>query len=179
MRALWGLDMLRAWQRLRTPNPVATMNQTSDQLIVPRSGGSEPRPKEVHGNGVSPFTALRLAWMARVLLLELRDTDLDERARARFRDIYARSVAVLREAVGPQLADELGELLPELDTELPTQSELRIAQAQLTGWLEGLMQGVHATLWSQQLTAQRQLEEMRLAAQRAERSASPATQPYL
>lgn len=154
------------------------MNQTSDHLIVPRSGTPAPA-EDARRDEISPFKALRLAWMARILLLELRETDLDERARARFRDIYARSVAVLREAVGPQLAGELGELLPELDTEVPTQSELRIAQAQLTGWLEGLMQGVHATLWSQQVTAQRQLEEMRLAAQRAEPSASPATQPYL
>jgi len=155
------------------------MNQTSDRLIVPRSGTPVAPAEDARRDEISPFKALRLAWMARILLLELRDTDLDERARARFRDIYARSVAVLREAVGPQLAGELGELLPELDTEVPTQSELRIAQAQLTGWLEGLMQGVHATLWSQQLTAQRQLEEMRLAAQRTDRSAPPAPQPYL
>jgi hypothetical protein len=155
------------------------MNQTSDHLIVPRSGVPEAPPDDARGDEISPFTALRLAWMARILLLELRGTELDERARVRFRDIYARSVAVLRDAVGPQLADELGALLPELDTEVPTQAELRIAQAQLTGWLEGLMQGVHATLWSQQLTAQRQLEEMRLAAQRTDRSAPPAPQPYL
>ncbi|HSJ46047.1 MAG TPA: proteasome activator [Euzebyales bacterium] len=156
------------------------MNETSDHVIVPRSGVPEAQPEDARGDEISPFTALRLAWMARILLQELHGTELDERARARFRDIYARSVAVLRDAVGPQLADELGALLPELDTEVPTQGELRVAQAQLTGWLEGLMQGVHATLWSQQLTAQHQLEEMRLATQRADdRSTSRATQPYL
>jgi hypothetical protein len=156
------------------------MNTRPDRLIVV---GSQPERRtdgsDAPGGDLSPFVALRLAWMARILLMELRETTLDDRARARFRDIYQRSVAVLTEAVGPQLADELHSLLPELDRDLPTQAELRLAQAQLTGWLEGLMQGVHATLWTQQLTAQRQLEEMRLAAQHRDTTPPPRTHPYL
>lgn len=155
------------------------MNPTSDELDVVRSDPSEPSSAETRGDGVSPFTALRLAWMARVLLLELRETTLDEHARARFRDIHTRSISVLSEGVGPQLADELRSLLPELEGDTPTQSELRVVQAQLTGWLEGLMQGVGAALWNQQVTAQRQLEEMRLAAQHDHGSPPPRAAPYL
>lgn len=128
---------------------------------------------------MSASTALRLAWMARLLLMELRSTELDDRARAHLRHIYDRSIAVLREAVGPELATELDSLTPVLESDVPSQAELLIAQAQLTGWLEGLMQGVHATLWSQQLAAQRQLEMMRLAAQRQPGPPREAPEPYL
>lgn len=138
-------------------------------------GGPSAR---VSNASLSPWKALRLAWMARLLLIELRAMDLDEHTRARLRHIYQQSIAELHDALGPQLTSELDNLLPAFDDDVPSQSDLQIAQAQLAGWLEGLMRGVHAALWTQQLTAQRQLEELQAAAAR-ERTTPSTTAPYL
>jgi hypothetical protein len=103
---------------------------------------------------------VRLAAMARMLLYEANTVELDEGARHRLADVYHRSVTALTELLSDELRDELVDLQPLLSgDELPTASELRVAQAQLVGWLEGVFQGVRVTLLTQQLASQDQLAQ--------------------
>ena len=110
----------------------------------------------------SPAKVMRIGSMVKQLLEEVRAAPLDEASRERLAEIYERSVAELSEALSPDLREELASLaLPFDDGEIPSESELRIAKAQLVGWLEGLFHGIQATLMAQQFAAQRQLQEMR------------------
>ncbi len=110
----------------------------------------------------SPAKVMRIGSMVKQLLEEVRTTALDEASRERLAEIYERSVTELSEALSPDLQEELRSLaLPFDDGEIPSESELRIAKAQLVGWLEGLFHGIQATLMAQQFAAQRQLQEMR------------------
>lgn len=109
-----------------------------------------------------PAKVMRIGAMMRQLLDELRSADLDVPSRDRLREIYGRSVGELSSALSPDLADELGRLaLPFSGDETPTAAELQIAKAQLVGWLEGLVQGMQAMLFAQQMAAQQQLQTMR------------------
>lgn len=110
----------------------------------------------------SPAKVMRIGSMVKQLLEEVRSAPLDEASRERLAEIYERSVAELSEALSPDLQEELASLaLPFDDDEIPSESELRIAKAQLVGWLEGLFHGIQATLMAQQFAAQRQLQGMR------------------
>ena len=110
----------------------------------------------------SPAKVMRIGSMVKQLLDEVRAAPLDEASRERLAEIYERSVVELSEALSPDLQEELTSLaLPFDDGEIPSESELRIAKAQLVGWLEGLFHGIQATLVAQQFAAQRQLQEMR------------------
>jgi hypothetical protein len=96
------------------------------------------------------------------LLDEARQAPLDEASRTRLKEIYETSVAELGDAVSPDLKQELARLALPFDAHnVPSESELRVAQAQLVGWLEGLFHGIQATLFAQQMAARNQLEEMR------------------
>ncbi len=109
-----------------------------------------------------PAKVMRIGTMMKQLLEELRSTELDEPSRERLRDIYETSVEELGSALSPDLRDELGRLaLPFSGGDTPTAPELQIAKAQLVGWLEGLVQGMQAMLFAQQMAAQHQLEAMR------------------
>jgi hypothetical protein len=111
-----------------------------------------------------PAKVMRIGSMIKLLLEEVRqsDNDLDEPSRDRLREIYETSVAELSTALSPDLRDELGRLAhPFAGTTAPSEGELRIAKAQLVGWLEGLFHGIQATLFAQQMTARQQLEDMR------------------
>jgi Protein of unknown function (DUF2587) len=121
----------------------------------------EPRPEEFIEQ---PAKVMRVGAMMKSLLDEVRAATLDEPSRDRLRDIYETSLRELGSALSPDLRSELGRLaLPfaEDATEPPSSAELRIAQAQLVGWLEGLIQGIQATLFAQQMAAQQQLANMR------------------
>jgi hypothetical protein len=110
----------------------------------------------------SPAKVMRIGSMVKQLLEEVRTAPLDEASRERLAEIYDRSVAELSGALSPDLRDELASLaLPFDEGEIPSESELRVAKAQLVGWLEGLFHGIQATLMAQQFAAQRQLQEMR------------------
>lgn len=110
----------------------------------------------------SPAKVMRIGSMVKQLLEEVRAAPLDEASRERLAEIYDRSVAELSGALSPDLREELAALaLPFDEGEIPSESELRIAKAQLVGWLEGLFHGIQATLMAQQFAAQRQLQEMR------------------
>jgi len=108
-----------------------------------------------------PAKVLRIGSMVKTLLDEARAAPLDERSRVRLREIYEQSVHNLSEGLSPDLVKELEELAPPFDADAPSEAELRIAQAQLVGWLEGLFHGIQATLMSQQMAARSQLDDMR------------------
>ncbi len=109
-----------------------------------------------------PAKVMRIGTMLKQLLEELRSTELDEPSRDRLRDIYDTSVTELGSALSPDLRDELGRLaLPFNGEDTPTAAELQIAKAQLVGWLEGLVQGMQAMLFAQQMAAQQQLQSIR------------------
>jgi hypothetical protein len=125
------------------------------------TGDSEQRSDE--GDAVtSPAKVMRIGAMVKALLEEVRAAPLDEPSRERLAEIYERSVVELSEALSPDLQEELKSLtLPFQDGTVPSEGEIRIAKAQLVGWLEGLFHGIQATLFAQQLAARQQLEQMR------------------
>ena len=109
-----------------------------------------------------PAKVMRIGSMIKQLLEEVRHAPLDDRSRARLREIYETSVRELAEGLSDDLRGELDRLaLPFADDTPPSDAELRIAQAQLVGWLEGLFHGIQATLFAQQMAARAQLEQMR------------------
>lgn len=114
-----------------------------------------------------PGKVMRIGSMIKQLLEEVRQAPLDERSRVRLREVYEISVRELSGSLSPDLRDELvGLALPFADDAVPSESELRIAQAQLVGWLEGLFHGIQATLFAQQMAAQAQLQQMQQMRQR-------------
>mgnify|MGYP001267346497 CR=1 FL=1 len=111
-----------------------------------------------------PAKVMRIGSMIKQLLEEVRAAPLDEASRARLKEIHASSVKELEEGLAPELVEELERLsLPFTDEAVPTEAELRIAQAQLVGWLEGLFHGIQTALFAQQMAARAQLEQMRRA----------------
>lgn len=113
-------------------------------------------------NVIEPAKVMRIGSMVKQLLEEVRGTPLDERSRERLAEIYERSIVEISSALSPDLAQELHELaLPFREGEVPSEGELRVAKAQLVGWLEGLFHGIQATLFAQQFAARQQLEQMR------------------
>ncbi len=126
--------------------------------VGPDAEDAEPE----HGSVTEPAKVMRIGSMVKQLLEEVRQAPLDERSRERLAEVYERSVTELAEALSPDLQEELRSLaLPFEDGEVPSDGELRVAQAQLVGWLEGLFHGIQATLFAQQLAARQQLEQMR------------------
>jgi hypothetical protein len=132
------------------------------ELIMP---GPTPdsRPEQGDTEAVeSPAKVMRIGTMVKQLLDEVRAAPLDERSRERLTRIYQTSITELAGALSPDLQDELHQfVLPFDGSAPPSDAELRIAQAQLVGWLEGLFHGIQATLFAQQLAAQQQLQQMR------------------
>jgi hypothetical protein len=109
----------------------------------------------------SPTKLIRIATMVRTMLDEVRRAPLDDAGRRRLREIHEKSLQELQSVLSPDLHKELSEVVLPLSSEAPSESELRLAQAQLVGWLEGLFHGIQATLFTQQAAAQSQLDEMR------------------
>ena len=110
-----------------------------------------------------PAKVMRVGNMIRQLLEEVRAAPLDEKSRARLKEIHERSIKELEDGLAPELVDELERLSLPFDDEVPSEAELRVAQAQLVGWLEGLFHGIQTTLFAQQMAARAQLEQMRRA----------------
>jgi hypothetical protein len=122
--------------------------------------GGPPAPA-VEGEQVTrPTKLIRIASMVRTMLDEVRRAPLDDAGRRRLREIHERSLSELEEVLSPELRQELSDVVLPFTDEAPTESELRLAQAQLVGWLEGLFHGIQATLFTQQAVAQQQLEQM-------------------
>ena len=133
----------------------------------PHDGSTEvvvaPTPEpDLTETVTAPAKVMRIGSMVKQLLEEVRTGSLDEASRERLAEIYERSIVELSEALSPDLQDELKNLaLPFKDGEIPSDGELRVAKAQLVGWLEGLFHGIQATLFAQQIAARQQLEGMR------------------
>ncbi len=139
------------------PNPPAdSMGGTTE----PGHGG--PGQGELSESVEQPGKIMRIGSMIKQLLDEVRQAPLDEASRERLREIYDTSINELSEGLSPDLRQELERMTsPFGERATPSDAELRVAQAQLVGWLEGLFQGIQATLFAQQMAARAQLEEMR------------------
>lgn len=143
---------------------------TSDEPLVSEvvtpantSAGSETStPEEQMETITAPAKVMRIGSMVKQLLEEAHGTRLDEASRERMAEIYERSIVELGEALSPDLQEELKMLaLPFTDGGIPSEAEIRVAKAQLVGWLEGLFHGIQATLFAQQMAARQQFEEIR------------------
>jgi hypothetical protein len=139
--------------------------QQDPVMVVP----GEPPPDAPEGEGEdqrerveSPAKVMRIGAMVRQLLDEVRHAPMDEASRTRLAEIYDTSVKELSEVLSPELREELERLsLPFDDNDVPSESELRVAHAQLVGWLEGLFHGIQAMLFAQQMETRARLDEMR------------------
>ncbi len=126
------------------------------------SGGGEDADQSTTGSVTEPAKVMRIGSMVKQLLEEVRQAPLDDASRERLAEVYERSIVELSEALSSDLQDELRILtLPFEEGEVPSEGELRVAQAQLVGWLEGLFHGIQATLFAQQLAARQQLDQIR------------------
>jgi hypothetical protein len=116
---------------------------------------------DITGQVEQPAKVMRIGTMIKQLLEEVRSAPLDEAGRARLREIHESSIRELEAGLAPELREELSRLSLPFGGETPSEAELRIAQAQLVGWLEGLFHGIQTALFAQQAAARAQLEEMR------------------
>lgn len=134
------------------------MNPTEDEqfeVVEPDNAGS---PSDMVQQ---PAKVMRIGTMIKQLLEEVRTAPLDEASRARLKDIHASSIRELEQGLSPELRDELDRLvLPFAEDRAPSDAELRIAQAQLVGWLEGVFHGIQAVVFAQQVAARAQLEQL-------------------
>ena len=140
--------------------------QPASVIVVPGGGAAdtvEEAPERRREEAVAhPAKVMRIGAMTKQLLDEVRHAPLDEAGRGRLAEIYEASLGELSEVLSEDLRVELGRLaIPFTDEAPPSEAELRIAQAQLVGWLEGLFHGIQATLFAQQMEARNQLEQMR------------------
>lgn len=141
----------------RGVTPIVLEDGDAASAERPDTGSDEPAGEQV----TSPTKLIRIASMVRTMLEEVRQAPLDEEGRRRLREIYERTMSELRDVLSDDLRDELDEMVLPFSADAPTESELRLAQAQLVGWLEGLFHGIQATLFQQQAAATAQFEEMR------------------
>lgn len=187
----------------REPRVTTLMRQDGNVMNVMSSrGDDEPRlivvqsdrPPSEAGEGQSgdgdegetlekPGKVMRIGSMIRQLLEEVRQAPLDEASRVRLREIYDASLQELQEGLSPDLSSELARMAPPFHPEkVPTDAELRVAQAQLVGWLEGVFHGIQATLFAQQMAQRAQLEDARrraLPPGQADREEPPMPGNYL
>jgi hypothetical protein len=137
--------------------PESAVHLVGGAEVLP--GGDVPIPDETV---TEPAKVMRIGSMIKQLLDEVHASNLDSPSRERLGEIYERSIVELSSALSPDLAEELRSLaLPLREGVVPSDAELRIAKAQLVGWLEGLFHGIQATLFAQQIAARQQLEQMR------------------
>jgi len=164
-----------------TTEPEHTQND--DEPITPQvvdAPGDVPVDEGDENGGTfvtEPSKLIRIASMTRAMLEEVRASGMDDLGRQRLLAVYHRSIDELRDVLSDDLKEELDSIFVPLESETPTEAEIRVAQAQLVGWLEGLFHGIQASLWSQQMSAQAQLEQM--SHRRALEAPSDEEQPGL
>ena len=153
----------------------ATVTSDGERVVVVTPDGmgvasQEPEPRQEEererpGNPADlveqPAKVMRIGSMVKQLLDEVRSAPLDEKGRARLAEIHHRSIAELEDGLAPELVEELERITLPFQDDSPSDAELRIAQAQLVGWLEGLFHGIQTALVAQQMAAQAQLQQMR------------------
>ncbi len=138
--------------------PEAEAGDDAQHIIVMPS----ERDGEVSSQVEQPAKVMRIGTMIKQLLEEVRAAPLDEAGRQRLKEIHESSIKELEKGLAPELREELARLTIPFDAvHVPSEAELRIAQAQLVGWLEGLFHGIQTALFAQQMAARAQLEEMR------------------
>ncbi len=135
-------------------SPMATVNE---QPATEHGSGDQAVSDLVH----QPAKVMRIGSMVKQLLDEVKSAPIDEAARVRLAEIHQQSIKELEDGLAPELVEELERLSLPFTEGAPTEAELRIAQAQLVGWLEGLFHGIQAAIFAQQMTAKAQFEEMR------------------
>jgi Protein of unknown function (DUF2587) len=148
---------------------VGDMTTNTDDDNIEIIGGEPQAAAEEEADGKSltdlveqPAKVMRIGTMIKQLLEEVRAAPLDDASRNRLREIHRTSIRELEDGLAPELREELERLtLPFTDEGVPSDAELRIAQAQLVGWLEGLFHGIQTALFAQQMAARQQLEQMR------------------
>jgi hypothetical protein len=152
----------------------ATVTSDGERVVVVTPDGmgvapQEPEPSQEERERPSnpadlveqPAKVMRIGSMVKQLLEEVRSAPLDEKGRARLAEIHHRSIAELEDGLAPELVEELERITLPFTDDSPSDAELRIAQAQLVGWLEGLFHGIQTALVAQQMAAQAQLQQMR------------------
>ena len=137
--------------------------QPVGSVTMGADGSVEPSRQQSPADLIEqPAKVMRIGSMVKQLLEEVRQAPLDDASRARLREVHRNSITELSDGLAPELREELERLtLPFDDTSVPSDAELRIAQAQLVGWLEGLFHGIQTALFAQQMAARVQLEQMR------------------
>ncbi|MGN6251450.1 MAG: bacterial proteasome activator family protein [Marmoricola sp.] len=133
------------------PEGMATQSLSEDEEGV----------KDVTNLVEEPAKVMRIGSMIRQLLEEVKAAPLDEPGRHRLAKVLHTSLIELKDGLAPELDEELDRLVQPFDDNTPSESELRIAQAQLVGWLEGLFHGIQTAIYAQQMAARAQLEQMR------------------
>ncbi|CAN5461081.1 proteasome activator protein Bpa [soil metagenome] len=140
------------------PTSISNPSQSeADQVVIVDGGDSD-----VTAQIEQPAKVMRIGTMIKQLLEEVRAAPLDEAGRQRLKEIHQSSIKELEDGLSQDLREELDRLtLPFDEDHVPSEAELRIAQAQLVGWLEGLFHGIQTALFAQQMAARAQLEQMR------------------
>lgn len=142
--------------------PPSNLTDAGPNRVDGSEDGAEAPGDETESDVLAPAKVIRIGAMLKQLLEEARNTTVDEAAREQLSAIYSRSVEQLRSALSSDLGDELQSLSFDFeDGSAPTESELRMAQAQLVGWLEGLFHGIQAMMMAQQMAARGQIESGR------------------
>ena len=149
--------------------PRTDAEQDQQPFVVVTQDGSGAAGQEEDEDGATaladlvaqPAKVMRIGSMIKQLLEEVRNAPLDEAGRTRLAEIHRRSIAELEQGLAPELIEELDRIALPFTDEAPSDAELRIAQAQLVGWLEGLFHGIQTALFAQQMAAQAQLQQMR------------------
>jgi proteasome activator-like protein len=143
------------------PTSTDELGGSSEPAAHDAADSDERDIAEITAQVEQPAKVMRIGTMIKQLLEEVRAAPLDEAGRRRLREIHETSISELQDGLAPELRDELRRLSLPFGGEVPSEAELRIAQAQLVGWLEGLFHGIQTALYAQQAAARAQLEEMR------------------
>ncbi len=146
------------------PEPAATTDGDGRFVVITPEGmgvADDRRTDNPAEQVEQPAKVMRIGSMIKQLLEEVRTAGLDEQGRRRLAEIHARSIAELKDGLAPELADELDRIVLPFGDSAPSDAELRIAQAQLVGWLEGLFHGIQTAIVAQQMASQAQLQAMR------------------
>lgn len=159
------------------PSSALRPDQVASHSGEPDDANGEPEAARSGESVTEPAKVMRIGSMVKQLLEEVRAANLDEASRERLAEVYERSIVELSEALSDDLQDELRNLaLPFDHDDVPSDAELRVAKAQLVGWLEGLFHGIQASLMAQQFAAQQQLQQMRELPGQGESSGQGAPQ---
>ena len=139
--------------------PVAVPADPANDALQDDEGSNDA--ERVTGLIEQPAKVMRIGRMVQQLLEEVKSAPVDEPGRKRLATVLHTSIQELKEGLAPELDEELDRLIQPFDETTPTESELRIAQAQLVGWLEGLFHGIQTAIYAQQMAAKMQFEQMR------------------